>query len=91
MKSKETMSIKDGTEEITERAIEKDGITTSIKVRKVMNGYVVTVCESGYKKEKWINNEQTYISVSNPLVEENEKTESFKETMKSALKNLKLK
>lgn len=88
--SKESVTIKDGTEEITEKSIEKDGITTCIRVRKVMNGYVITVSEYGYKKEKYFNNDQTYISVTNPLVEEEQESKSVKETMREALKKLKL-
>lgn len=89
-KTKESVTIKDGTEEITEKSIEKDGITTCIRVRKVVNGYVITVSESGYKKEKWFNNDQTYISVTNPLIDEDEKASSVKESIGTALKNLKL-
>lgn len=90
-KTKESVSIKDGVEEITEKSIEKDGITTCIRVKKVMNGYVITVSEYGYKKEKYFNNDQTYISITNPLVDETEeKAKTVKETIGSALKKLKL-
>jgi hypothetical protein len=87
----DSIRIKDTTEEVTRKSLEKDGITKSIEVKKVVNGFVIYICESGYKGEKWINNDQTYISLTNPLDDDTEKEKSFKETISEALKNLKLK
>lgn len=87
-------TITDGVESITRKSLEKDGITTSIEVKQVENGYIVTVNEYGEdKKGKWFNNDKQYISKTNPLEEEgeaDEKKESFKEAVAKALKNLKL-
>lgn len=90
-KISDSITIKDAEETITRKSIEKDGITKSIEVKKVVNGYVIYLCESGYKGEKWINNDQIYISTTNPLEEEMGGEKSFKDTIKEALKNLKLK
>lgn len=91
---KTNIIITDTEESITRKSIEKDGVTKSIEVKKVVNGYIISICEQGYKKDKWYNNDQIYISKTNPLEEEGEnseeKEESFKETLQKALNNLKI-
>jgi len=95
-KTTEKLMIKGTEESVTRKSLEQDGITTSIEVKKVENGYVVTVRECGYKKEKgnekWVDHEKVYISKTDPLEEpgEVEKKESFKESLNNALNNLKL-
>ena len=98
-KLEEKLMIKGTEESITKKSLEQDGMTTSIEVKKVENGYVVTVRECGYKKEKgnekWFDHEKVYISKTDPLEEEQEeekeeKKESFKESLNKALNNLKL-
>jgi hypothetical protein len=91
-KTTEKLMIKGTEESVTRKSLEENGITTSIEVKKVENGYVVTVRQDGYKKDKWINSEKVYISKTDPLEEpgEVEKKESFKESLNNALNNLKL-
>lgn len=95
IKENSSTSITDGDEEITRKSIEKDGITKSIEVRKVENGYVISVNEYGEdNKGKWYSHDKTYVSKTNPLTKEEEgekeKEPSFKEMMAEALKNLKI-
>lgn len=85
------ISTKDEKVTITQ-SYEENGITKSVEVKEVENGFVVCISEYGYKKDKYINTNKTYISKTNPLEEESEKNtkQSFKEEVAEALKNLKL-
>jgi hypothetical protein len=85
------LKITDAEEIVTRKSLEKDGVTKSIEVKKVVNGYIICVTESGYKDDKWFNNDQIYISTTNPLEESATDEKSFKEEVKKALDNLKLK
>lgn len=67
-----------------------DGITKTLEVKEVENGYIIKVCEYGYKKtgkdkEEYIDSEKLYISKENPLAEE---PKSLKEQINDALNNL---
>jgi hypothetical protein len=50
----------------------KDGMTKNIEVKKVENGYVITISEYGNKDDKYIDTRKEYISTSNPLLKKKE-------------------
>lgn len=87
--------LKETEEKITSQSFSKDGITRSIKVREVENGFVIEITEEGRdKKEDWYWATQTWISTSNPL-DSNKDGDidletNVSETIKNALANLKL-
>ena len=88
-------SIKSTEEKETSFRTEKDGITRSIRVRKVENGYIVEVSEYGDKKNKegereWYDERQTYISTEDPLDDSNEATPDVASVIKNALDTLKV-
>jgi len=87
MKKENLVQLKDSVEICNTFSEEKDGICKRVEVRKVNNGYVISITENGYKGEKWINNEEMYISKVNPLETPDK---SYKEVLKEALDNLKL-
>lgn len=88
--------LKNTEEKITKQSYTKDGITRSITVREVENGFVINIEEEGKdSKNNWNWATQTWISKTNPLDEDGngkeiELSESVSDTIASALKNLKL-
>ncbi len=90
-------TMKSTEEKETSYRVEKDGITRSVRVRKVENGYIIEVAEYGEKKSKkgeytWYDERQTYISATDPLEdsEEDAKDVDVSSVIKNALANLKL-
>jgi hypothetical protein len=70
---------------------EKDGITKSLRVEGVENGFIITKSKHGYnesdKGENYIDETKKYISTKNPLEgkEENIKSPMSREDMYSFL------
>jgi hypothetical protein len=70
-------------EKITEYSASKDGVTRSIRVREVENGFIVEVTEESHKEEQWYYAKQTFISEENPLEDEDKEEESTEKDNKS--------
>ena len=86
--------LKETDEKITEYSATKDGITRSVRIREVENGFIVEICEEGHKDGDWHYAKQTHISEVNPLDAE-EKSEKMEEgflsnKIKDALDGLRL-
>ena len=66
-------NLKSTEEKITEYSETKNGVTRSLRVRGVENGFIIEVREDGYKQvkgcKKWYCANQTFISKTNPLEE----------------------
>lgn len=92
--------LKETEEKVTEQSFTKDGITRSIRVREVENGFIVEIVEDGYIKNKsgdsnWHHVRQTWISKVNPLLDSDDEdgielASSTQDTIKAALASLKL-
>ncbi len=98
-------NLKSTEEKVTEYSQTKDGITKTLRSRKVENGYILEVREDGYKQVKgckeWYCANQTFISKEDPLGEHegSEKSEmgsddvddlvNVKDKISQALKNIK--
>lgn len=72
-----------------------NGITKSIRVEEVTNGYIITICKYGKDESnpdsKYIDEEVKKISTTNPFekkVESEEDNDSFDGLMSSAVKTL---
>lgn len=69
-------TIKDNnmSEERMSISIKKDGMTKDVSVKKAENGYIICISKHGYKKDKdkYISEEKTYISTTNPLEKKKE-------------------
>ena len=85
-----------GTEEkVTKLSFTKDGITRSIKVREVENGFITEINEVGEdEKGTWHWATQTWISFNNPLNVDNDGdidlSKNIQATIQAAFDNLKL-
>ena len=79
-------NLKSTEKKITEYSETKNGVTRTLRVRGVENGFIVEVREDGYKQIKgnkeWYCANQTFISKTNPL-EEGEDSEGKKSEIKS--------
>ena len=54
------------------KSVSKNGVTKSVEVRKIENGYLVTVCNHGTKKkedgtEEYFDNTREIFTKENPL------------------------
>lgn len=50
----------------------KDGMTKNVEVKKVENGYVISISQYGDKDGKYTDTRKEYISTSNPLLKKKE-------------------
>lgn len=76
-------TIKENTmEERMSYSSEKDGITKSVTVKKVENGYVICISKHGYKGDKYMDETKEYISTKNPLEKKEEEIETPLEAQK---------
>ncbi len=55
--------------EVVEKTITKNGMTKSVRVEEVENGFVIKITKEGETKEGWKYECKTYISQTNPLEE----------------------
>lgn len=46
---------------------DKNGLTKSVNVEKVENGWIIRINRYGNIKDKWIDENKTYISSTNPF------------------------
>lgn len=68
------------------KSVEKNGISKSVEVEEVENGFVVTVSESGENKGMWTHESKRYICKNNPLEMEDavsEEMDAKKEMMEA--------
>lgn len=68
------------------KSVTRNGITEEITVCEAENGYIVKHCKHGSKKNgEYFNEEKKYISVENPLEEEEK---SFAESLDEILEEI---
>lgn len=72
----------------TSKTVEKDGITKTVSVEEVMNGYIIEIRKSGDKDGEYYHETEKYISKSNPLDSKEEEAEDS--GLMDAIKNLKI-
>ena len=80
--------------ETIEKRVEKDGISKTLRVEKVENGYIITISKYGRnQKEKdseYIDECKKFISETNPLEnnESDKKDSNIKSVVSSALNSI---
>ena len=69
------------------KSVEKDGVSKSVSVREVENGFVIDLEEYGDHEGEWKSKCKTYISTKNPLEGEKEYDEEI-DLKESILKDI---
>ena len=75
------------------KSITNDGVTKAVEVRKIENGYLITVGSHGQKKndkgeEEWFDTTREMFSKINPLEEEDDEFKNEKKMIEDMKKSL---